>query len=362
MRILIYLSHPAQFHFYRNAVNILREKGHHIILLAKTKDVLTDLLNREGWEYYNVLPRGRGKSRLSVIMSLLKRDIILTWFAAKHKVNLLAGSDASLAHAARLLGKQCITTLEDDFDVIRNLANLTYPYTSTILVPDAPDVGKWKSKKVGYPGYMKLAYLHPRRFMPDPKKAGVNTTSPYFLIRLSALSAHHDYGIKGISFDLLDEIIDILVVNGNLYISSEHILPDKYRQYTLEIPAYNIHHCLAFTRLLICDSQSMTVEAAMLGVPSVRISDFSSRISVLEELENKYLLTFGFKPHAEKEILEKIKYLVQTPGIQCDFQKRRMEMLKDKIDVTSFLVWFIENYPESKRIMQENQQYAERFR
>lgn len=32
-------------------------------------------------------------------------------------------------------------------------------------------------------------------------------------------------------------------------------------------------------------------------------------------------------------------------------------MLADKIDVTAFLVWFIENWPESFKIMKENPDY-----
>jgi len=37
-------------------------------------------------------------------------------------------------------------------------------------------------------------------------------------------------------------------------------------------------------------------------------------------------------------------------------------MLKDKIDVTAFLVWFIENWPESFNIMKENPDYQYRFK
>jgi hypothetical protein len=37
-------------------------------------------------------------------------------------------------------------------------------------------------------------------------------------------------------------------------------------------------------------------------------------------------------------------------------------MLRDKIDVTAFMVWFIENYPDSVNIMKENPEYQDRFR
>ena len=32
-------------------------------------------------------------------------------------------------------------------------------------------------------------------------------------------------------------------------------------------------------------------------------------------------------------------------------------MLVDKIDVTAFMVWFIENYPTTVKIMKENPDY-----
>jgi len=36
--------------------------------------------------------------------------------------------------------------------------------------------------------------------------------------------------------------------------------------------------------------------------------------------------------------------------------------LLDKIDVTAFLVWFVEYYPKSAKIMKENPDYQYNFR
>ena len=44
------------------------------------------------------------------------------------------------------------------------------------------------------------------------------------------------------------------------------------------------------------------------------------------------------------------------------WEKRRKKMLADKIDVTAFMVWLIENYPESVKIMKKNPDYQLRFR
>ncbi len=362
MKILILLSHPAQFHFYKNTIKKLREKKHKIFILIKTKDVLSMLLEENGFDFYNILPFDRKNSKLSIIFSLLKRDLKLFIFSLGKNIDLFMGTDASLAHVAFILRKPCITTLEDDYDIIKNLANITYPLTSTILVPNVCDVGKWNNKKVAYDGYMKLAYLHPKYFSCNVNKIPPCKQVPFSLIRLSKLMAHHDTNIKGISENVLEKVIEKLKRKGNVFISSEKKLPQKFNQYILEIPASDIHDYLSYSQILICDSQSMAVEAAMLGTPSIRFSDFAGKISVLEELEHKYHLTFGIHTSESEKLLFKIDELFTIENLREEFQIRRKKMLSDKINVTDFLVWFVENYPQSFQIMKENSDYQYNFR
>jgi len=106
----------------------------------------------------------------------------------------------------------------------------------------------------------------------------------------------------------------------------------------------------------------MSVESALLGVPSIRYSSFAGKLSVLEELEHKYELTFGFQPSESEAMFEKIDELLSMPNLKEEWQLRRQRMLQDKIDVTSFFVWFIENYPESAKIMKENPDYQYKFK
>jgi uncharacterized protein len=361
MRVLVLFSHPSQFLFYKNAISELRKRGHSFFVLIKTKDILVDLLKEEGWVYYNILLKERGKSKLQILWSLVVRDIKLLRFSRKHDIHMFMGTDASLAHIAQLFGRPCITTLEDDYTVIKKLADLTYPFSTNILVPSVCDVGKWQNKKIGYEGYMKLAYLHPKMFIPDRKKVIIKENAAYFIIRLSGLSAHHDFGIKGISFTLLDSIIHRLSSKGKVYISSEKILPSRYEGYCLKASIKDFHHYLYFSEILICDSQSTALEAAVLGVPSIRVSGFSGRISVLEELEHKYKLTFGIKPENEIGLFHKLDELLDISNLKEVFQIRRQKMLSEKIDITSFMVWFIENFPESARIMKENPEFQYNF-
>lgn len=361
MRILVFLSHPAQFFFYKNMILNLNNTNHKVFVLVKSKDILTKLLDEQNIDYYNILPKKRGESTLEIIRSLIIRDFKILKFGITNKIDIYMGSDASLAHVARLTGRPCITTLEDDFDVIKNLAKLTYPFTNQILAPSICKVGKWQHKKIGYDGYMKLAYLHPNWFTPCRDKVHLSSNR-YFLIRLSGLKAHHDKGIKGISDKLLDQIIQKLSPYGHVYISSEIQLPVKYKMFELNCNISNIHHYLFYADIIICDSQSMSVESAVLGTPSIRISSFKGRISVLEELEEKYNLTFGFQPNEVTNILNQIDQLLKYPNLKNEFALRRKKMLSDKIDVTAFLLWIIEDYPESVRIMKEKPNYQYNFK
>lgn len=363
MNILIYIGHPAQYHFFKNIIKGLEHK-HSVTVLIKTKDVLESLLLNDGIDFLNIQSKSRKNNSFSILIASFKRTLEVYKIARKCKANILLGTDSSVAQAAFLLRKKAITTLEDDYEVINKLAKLTYPFTDTILVPDVCSVGKWTEKKIPYSGYMKLSYLHPKRFEPN-----INIKNKYIkedkfcLLRLAKLTAHHDKGINGLNPQLVVKLIEFLIQKGYaVYLSSE-LAPEKcFEKYLLKINQNDIHHVLSYASLLISDSQSMSVEAAMLGVPSIRYSDFSGKISVLEELEHKYKLTFGIKTNEPQSLFDKVKELVSFKDIYAEFQQRKQVMLEDKIDVAGFIIWFIENYPKSIKIIRENPDYQYQFK
>lgn len=364
MNVLIYLGHPAQYHFIKHTAKQLIADGNRVKLLIKTKDILEELLKEDKWEYENIQTKFRKGTKLGILRASFDRTRKVMKVARQFKADILVGTDSSVAQAAWFLRKPALTTLEDDVDVIYNLARLTYPFTSCIVVPEPCRVGKWEKKKIPYYGYMKLAYLHPNWFTPDnaiARKYGIE--GKYILIRLAKLAAHHDVGIKGLNTQLVKEVIEeAKKVGYRVYISSESDIDPSLVPYQLKIIHTDIHHVMAFASMLISDSQSMSVEAAMLGVPSIRFSDFSGRISVLEELEEKYGLTFGIKTSDTELLKVKVKDLFNLPDLRREFQERRKKMLSEKIDVTAFLTWFIENYPASKTEIQNNLDYQLRFK
>lgn len=356
MKILIYLGHPAQYHFFKNIVKIL-EKNHEVKYLIKTKEFLESLMLADGVDYTNILPEGRKSSKAGIIWGLVKREFRMLKEVIKFKPNIMLSYDPSVVHIGKVLRIPAISVLEDDAHVIYDLAKITFPYAKYILAPQACDCGKWSKKQIAYNGYMKLSYLHPKYF-PFKNKADKKLA----FIRLSGLDAFHDEGIKGFNEELLLEIIDKLTKKQfEVVVSSEKEISPKLEKYLLKLQPHEVHEFMCNVSILISDSQSMSVEAAMLGIPSIRYNDFSGRIGVLEELEHTHKLTFGIKSGNVDQLHHILNQIISMPKMSEVFLERRNEMLKGKIDVTMFFVWFIENYPESAEIMKNNPDYQYRF-
>lgn len=364
MKIGIYLGHPAQYHFFKYTIKALQERNHHVLILLKTKDVLEPLVKQSGLSYINIQKKSRKTTLFSITFAYFQRTWRIFCIAKKEKLELLIGTDAAVAQAAKLLSKPALTTLEDDVEIVSRLAKLTYPFTTHIITPMECNVGKWVGKKIGYEGYMKLAYLHPNQFTPNVEVLrSYIKEQKYCLIRLAQLTAFHDVGVTGLNVNLVLSIIKTLKELGyKAYISSESQLDESLVPYQLKIRVADIHDVMSGASVVISDSQSMSVEAAMLGIPSLRFSDFAGKIRILETLEHKYKLTFGIKTNNPQLLFSKLIELLSNPTLKEDFLSRRQEMLRNKIDVTAFMVWFIENYPQSAIVMKNNPNFQFQFK
>jgi len=348
MKILFHLGHQAHFHLFKNVIANLKTR-HTIYVLIKKKDILEELLNLSGIPYYNILPSGRKDGIFGIFSGILIKDFNMFRFCLKNKPDLLIGTSAEISHVGKLLSIPSINVNEDDVKVIKTFSNLTYPYSDYILSPKICNNEKWNYKTINYNGYHELAYLHPNHFIPDINivRKYIDINKPYFILRFAKLNAHHDKGISGINNEIAKKIINILCNYGDIYITSERALNSDFEKYRLQINLLDIHHVLKFSKLYIGDSQTMAAEAGVLGTPFIRFNDFVGRISYLTELEKDYGLGFGFNSHQVDEMLLKIEELLEIKDLSTIWAKKRERLLKDKIDVAKFMIWFFENYPSS---------------
>jgi len=335
MNVLIDLGHPTHVHLFKNFIKYLKENDHNIVVISRDKDITKDLL-----EYYNIEHTVISKAKSGIpgmLSELLVRDLKTVKLHLEHKFDISFGTSVNIAHLTTLFGVPSYVFSEDDDGVIPLFAYSTYPFATGIIIPEGLKYKKWKNKRIKHKSSHKLAYLHPNNFKPNPevlKKYSLRNKK-YIITRRSSLKAHHDKNAKGISKELWEKL-EPLFKNYNIIDSKEGVDNKK-------IDFYDMHDLLYYAKLLICDSQSMSVEAAMLGTPCVRISSFKGKINILEELENKYKLLFSYHPHQEEKIKKKVQELLKNEDTGEEFQKKKDEMLKNKVDFTKWMVEFFQN-------------------
>ena len=370
MNVLIQLSHPAHFHLYKLVAKNLMENGNKVLFVIKSKDILETLLQNAGLPYVNINQHAHRGSKLGILWDMFVREWRIIKLCRKHKIDLITGSTPETAHVSWLLRLHGVNTGEDDAAVISMFIKIAKPFIDGYVAPDPCEMGQVELKTAHYPGYHELAYLHPNHFTPSREVVeayGIDTRSPFFILRFASLNAHHDVGIKGINTEVAQRLIDILSPHGRIYITSERPLEPQFEKYRIKINPLDMHHVMAFASLYIGDSQTMAAEAGVLGVPFVRFNDFVGRIGYLRELEDVYELGYGIhatplasdspircndgsvQPSGVEELYKRVEQLVAMPSEErrAVFQSRRQKMLSEKIDCAKFLTWFIENYPQS---------------
>ena len=341
---LFYLGHPAHYHNVSMVIKQLSQKGFRVVLVARGKDVLFELLEGLPYEIIYLKPR-KGKNKLSLIKTILHRELILFRLALRYKPKMLIGTDIVIAHIGKLLSIPSVILNEDDAKEVPFLAKFGFKYATAVFSPDSCDISPYNNK-VGYQGYHELAYLHPNYFKPDKSKIVdlLKHGEKYFILRFAELTAHHDEGKNGIDLSIAKKLIVQLNPFGRVYITSERKLETELEPYRIAIKPTDIHHALCFAEMYIGDSQTMAAEAAVLGTPSIRFNDFVGKLGYLEELEHKYHLTFGVPTDNSELLFSKINELLENNDLKKDFNQRKEQMLKECVDVAQLWTsYFIEN-------------------
>ena len=57
MKFLLMISHPAQFHMYRNIIGKLKEHSHQVVIVIRPKDILEQLCEEANVSFYKVRER-----------------------------------------------------------------------------------------------------------------------------------------------------------------------------------------------------------------------------------------------------------------------------------------------------------------
>ena len=363
MNILIDIGHPAHVHYYRNLTRELEHKGNKVIWTVKDMNTAKFLLDYYEFRYI-ILPSKADRLRFKILRQL-QYDLILFNVCRKEKVNIAIGTSVTIAHISKISKTRSIVFDDDDDDVQPLITKYGNPFASTLLSPDALTGKRKRKDTIYYRGYHELAYLHPNQFKPDPSvllHAGLNPGERFFIMRFNVFKAHHDRGVIGLNLNQKLKLIEILKPYGKILITSEREIEPELKAYQLKTSPEKMHSLIYYATMFLGDSQTMTSEAAVLGTPAIKCNSFAGKLSVPNELENKYQLCYSFLPRQFDTMLGKISELLYNPDLKTEWYIKRDRMLKDKIDVTAFWTWFVDNYPNSINLLKKNPEYQEKFK
>lgn len=348
MRFLFFLVHPAKFHFHKHQIHGLKERGHEVDVIITKKDILEELVRNEGFEYQNIFPEGRKIPGLHVYLaagiSLIRTVFRLLRYTWGKKYDLFIGD--LLTIVGRL---KRVPSLYPTDDVLRQVPEQAV-FLSTcdhIVAPAITDLERFNRKKIPYRGIKALAHLHPSLFTPDPTRLLDELKGqPYFIIRCVGFTATHDIAKEGIGDDILEGLVERLAPHGQILISSERTLPERFRKYQKSFNKNDISHFMAHAELLIADSTTMCSEAAVLGTYAIEYDNYFHEIEQMIELDEEYGLIKCIQPPDRDALFGAVDRFFDDPAVKGGLHQRRARYLEECEDVNQFLIELFEAYPE----------------
>lgn len=354
MRILIDIGHPAHVHLFKNMAHEMIKKGHEFFFTVREGENQALLLEGNDFKYAIIGKKQKGTIRKLLGIFVFSFKIYL--IAKRFKPDLFLSHGSMYAgYAALFTGKKHIA-LEDT----GNMEQLFFskPVSDVILSPQSLQVDLGR-KHIQYNGFHELAYLHPNRFTPDIsvlRELNVQEGEPFVILRFVSWNATHDLGQSGLSLSQKSDLINEISKYARVFISSEESLPHEFDKYAFKLAPNRLHHALFYATMYIGEGATTASECAMLGTPAIYINTITA--GTLEQQE-QYGLLFCFRNSTG--LVEKARNLLKTPGLKDEFQTRRNKMLSENIDVTSLLIWFVENYPKSKDVMVNDPSFQSSF-
>jgi len=364
MNYLFFFVHPSKFHVFKKTINNLKNNGHHVEILITSKDVLEELVKNEGWNYTNIFPEGRKFKNISPYISSginFFRTIYRLYKYCRNKKYDLFITDDLLVYIGKLKKVPTIVFTDDDIAIVKQFS-IILKFANFILAPTQTDLGKYNKKKISFDGYKELAYLHPNHFTPNLELVkSIIPEDDFFILRLVSLKAYHDVGKSGINKEKAIKIVNLLSDYGKVYISAERKLSPDLEELRLKIEPHQLKDVLSQARLYIGDSQTMSSEAAILGVPSFRLNDFVGKIGVMDEKDQVYKLSKSYNTSDFSELLKDLESCLKGDNFSQKIKENQKRMLSEKVDLTSFMIWLLGNYPESVKTIKNNPLYQQKF-
>lgn len=359
MKYLFDIGHPAHVHYFKNLMWALQDNGREINVTARNKELTLYLLDKYGFEYVCT-----SKNRPSILgkgISLIKNDFIIYKEVKKNNPDILISFFLPFSsHVGKILNKPVLGFTDTEHAKLNRF--LSERFTNTIVTPSCFKSSFPENKHIKFDGYFELAYLHPNYFRPDPSilnLLGVKNDEKYVIMRFVSWTASHDIGHSGLSLEMKKKAVKALSKYAKVFISSEGELPEDLIQYRIKIPPEKMHDALYYATMYFGDGGTMASESAVLGTVAINVATSAVSIGTFADIA-KYDLMYIIPD--EQEAFKKAVELLKDYNLKTKALDKRKELIASKIDVTAFMMWFVENYPASVNTINLNPDYQYKFK
>jgi len=363
MNIAFFVYHPVEPQMYYPLAQKLKRNDTNVIFILFEKECIEEvLLKGMGFKYFKVNKHPR--STFFKILKIFKTIFFVRKLLIQNNIDLIFSATSVYAGIPAFLTKsKRIGFTDTETAWLNNF--FAAPFFQSIITPDCFYKRIPSQKHIPIKSYKELAYLHPSRFLPNGNilnELSLKSDEKIVLLRFSALNASHDIGLKSKADEYHEQIlyyIKELSKYAKVFIScTEKDLGSEFEEYRLDIHPSQYIHLLSFCSLYIGEGTTTASEAGVLGVPWIALRPLP--LGYLNDQEVNYKL--GFRTIDLRLAFETALDWIKRDDIKEIWKEKRQKLLKDKIDFTAFLVWFIENYPNSHNILKNNPDYQNRFK
>lgn len=359
MRILIDIGHPAHVHYFKNTIRQLQVNGHKVIIISREKEITFELLNS-----YNIpfISRGKGKNNLlGKLYYLFIGSYIIFKVARKNKIDLYLSFASPYAAISSILYRKPNIAFDDTEHNIFN-HKIYVALSKTVLTPFSFKKN-FGLKQIRFKGTMESAYLHPKHFTIKQIKFSHShiriQNKKNVILRFVSWNASHDVNQNGFSNNDIYRLVEAIEPYANIFVTSEKEFPKNLKKYAIRINPADMHHYMRQADLFIGESGSMATEASYLGTHSIVLNSASHNFGVFEWFSK--FKTFHIAKDFE-DVLETTIHLLNNKNLKVEAKIESTLIQKESINLTEFIVWFIENYPKSIRIIKQNPNYQYKFK
>jgi uncharacterized protein len=329
MRILVSVCHPVWVHVFRYAIERWKSEGAEVLVAAREKDCLTQLLDAFGMDY-EVLSRAGSRGLMRLGMEYVARTARMRRLVRRFRPDVIVTARDPSAAQAGWLSRLPVVSF-DDGETAPLESWLCNPFT-TVICKAKDQGGRVGRKTREYNGLLWNAFLHPRYFRPDPKfrsQAGFGPDERIIVMRLVAWSANHDVGQSGIPDPV--GVARALQSFGRVVISHERPLPDELQHLSNRLPPHQYQQLLYHADLLVAEGGN-AAEAGLLGTPNVLLASFRPRVWL--DLAAKGIICLAAD---QDDLIEKAMSMLQDPQTKPSWRRRAHEVLESYDDVTAYM-------------------------